>query len=258
MILKKKDLKEILFLDIETVSQYPTFSELSEPMQPLWAKKATRIAKLEGHDDEMHAEFSYSDKAGIFSEFAKIVCITVGYLSKEKGEDFKLKIKTFASHDEATLLTNFCELLDRFFDNPEQYFLCGHNIKEFDIPFICRRLVIHGMHLPRLLNISGKKPWQIGHLLDTMELWRFGDYKNYTSLALLAATLGIPSPKDDIDGSQVGPVYWIEDDLDRIVTYCEKDVITVVQVAMKFAATDLITPENIEIVHPDIPKRISP
>jgi hypothetical protein len=123
-----------------------------------------------------------------------------------------------------------------------------HNIKEFDVPFLCRRCVVNGIELPHLLNISGKKPWQVAHLLDTMELWRFGDYKNYTSLALLAGTLGIPSPKDDIDGSMVGHVYWEEDDIDRIITYCEKDVVTVAQVVMKFAGMDLIGEDRIEVV----------
>lgn len=255
MVLKQKNLKNILFLDIETVSEAPVFDELRSQMQEMWKVKSRRLDREEGLSDEEHYAKSYVDKAGIFAEFAKVVCITVGYLSNKKNEEPSLKIKTFAYHDEAELLTEFCELLDRHFDDPDHQFLCGHNIKEFDVPFLCRRLVINGMHLPKMVNIAGRKPWQVAHLLDTMELWRFGDYKNYTSLALLAATLRIPSPKDDIDGSQVGQVYWEEDDLARIVTYCEKDVITVAQIAMRFADVELIEDGRVEIVHPHVPTR---
>jgi DNA polymerase elongation subunit (family B) len=162
-------------------------------------------------------------------------------------EEPSLRLKSF-SGEEKELLEEFNNLLNTHYDRLDDHHLCGHNIKEFDVPFLCRRSVIHGLDLPRLLNISGKKPWQVSHLLDTMELWRFGDYKNYTSLALLAGTLGIPSPKDDIDGSMVGHVYWQEDDIERIITYCEKDVITVAQVVMKFAGMDLIREDQIEVV----------
>ena len=169
------------------------------------------------------------------------------YLSIKKGEKTALRLKSF-SGSEKDILEQFINLLDKHYDKPDEHFLCGHNIKEFDIPFLCRRSVIHGLDLPRLISISGKKPWQVGHLLDTMEMWRFGDYKNYTSLALLAATLSIPSPKDDIDGSMVGIIYWKEDDIERIVSYCEKDVLTVVQIVMKFANMELILEENITVI----------
>lgn len=245
MIIKKKDLKEILFIDIETVSEVAHLSELSTEKQALWGKKSRKFTQT-AEDLNEHYASMYEDKAGIFAEFAKVICITVGYLKKKKGEEYRLRVKTFGGHDERQVLESFCDLLDRHFDDPAQYFLCGHNIKEFDVPFLCRRMVIHGLSLPRLLNIAGKKPWQVPHLLDTMDLWRFGDYKNYTSLALLAATLGVPSPKDDIDGSQVGAVYWKEDDLDRIIRYCEKDMVTVVQVAMRFSGSELIEDSQIE------------
>lgn len=248
MIIKKKNLKDILFVDIETVSEYATYHELRPEMQSLWARKAQRIDRAADHSDEEHWAASYTDRAGIFAEFAKVACITVGYLVKPSTDGPALRIKTFGGHHEAAVLRAFAELLDRHFDNPDQYYLCGHNVKEFDVPFLCRRMVIHGLHLPRMLNISGKKPWQVGHLLDTMELWRFGDYKNYTSLALLAATLHIKSPKDDIDGSQVGNVYWVDQDLPRIVHYCEKDVVTVAQIVMRFAGAELISDDAVEYV----------
>ena len=248
MIIQKKILKNTLFIDIETVSVTAHFNELPEVMKSLWIKKSQKFKK--DKDREMTSKLAagfYSQKAGIFAEFAKIACITVGYLSNDKGEESSLRLKSFAG-DEKELLEEFNELLNTHYDKPDEHFLCGHNIKEFDIPFLCRRCVINGIELPRLLNISGKKPWQVAHLLDTMDLWRFGDYKNYTSLALLAGALGIPSPKDDIDGSMVGHVYWEEDDIDRIITYCEKDVVTVAQVAMKFAGMELIGEDRIEVV----------
>ena len=248
MIIQKKILKNTLFIDIETVSVTAHFEELPEEMQTLWIKKARKfkVDKEREMTPNLAAGF-YVDKAGIFAEFAKIACITVGYLSNDKGDEPSLRLKSFFG-EEKELLEEFNDLLNTHYDKPDEHFLCGHNIKEFDVPFLCRRCIINGVELPRLLNISGKKPWQVAHLLDTMELWRFGDYKNYTSLALLAGTLGIPSPKDDIDGSMVGHVYWEEDDIERIITYCEKDVITVAQVAMKFAGMDLIREDRIEVV----------
>ncbi len=247
MIIQRKILKNTLFIDIETVSVTSTYDELSSDMQALWMKKSRKFkADKERDMTPQLAAGLYREKAGIFAEFAKVACITVGYLSNMKGEEPSLRLKSFAG-DEKVLLEEFNDLLNQHYDRPDEHYLCGHNIKEFDVPFLCRRCVVNGLDLPRLLNISGKKPWQVAHLLDTMELWRFGDYKNYTSLALIAGTLGIPSPKDDIDGSMVGHVYWEEDDIDRIVTYCEKDVVTVAQVAMKFAGMDLIGEDRIEV-----------
>ena len=247
MIIQKKILKNTLFIDIETVSANSHFEELSEEMQALWMKKSQKF-KID-KDREMTPNLAagfYREKAGIFAEFAKIACITVGYLSNDKGEETTLRLKSFTG-EEKELLEEFNDLLNKHYDSLDEHYLCGHNIKEFDVPFLCRRCVVNGIDLPRLLNISGKKPWQVPHLLDTMELWRFGDYKNYTSLALLAGTLGIPSPKDDIDGSMVGHVFWEDDDIDRIITYCEKDVVTVAQVAMRFAGMDLIAEDRIEV-----------
>jgi len=230
----KTNFKNILFLDIETVSAVSSYSELSEDFRQLWRKKCAQFDKDHASLEDGRIGEYYTQKAGIFAEFAKIVCISVGYVN-EKNE---AHIKSFAGHDEAALLNEFSLLLQKYFNKPEQNFLAGHNIKEFDIPFLCRRMVIHGLELPALLDISGKKPWQLEYLLDTMDMWRFGDYKNFTSLQLLAAVLGIPSPKDDIDGSMVGNVYWSEDGLDRIAAYCERDVLTVIKILAKYAQRD--------------------
>jgi len=248
MIIQKKTLKNVLFLDIETVSLTKNLIELPESLQKLWISKSKKF--LPKNEIEVTFDLAanfYTQKAGIFAEFAKIVCISVGYLSIQKNQDPKLRIKSFYG-DESEILESFNEMLNRHYDDPDKQFLCGHNIKEFDIPFICRRNIVNGLSLPKLLNISGKKPWQVNYLLDTMDMWRFGDYKNYTSLALLSGILGIASPKDDIDGSMVGKVYWEENDLGRIVQYCEKDVLTVAQVAMKFASQPLIAEENVEFI----------
>lgn len=248
MLIQKKTLKNVLFLDIETVALTPNLFLLPEPLQSLWRQKCKKFLPRDHNEVRAEqAEELYQQKAGIFAEFAKIVCISVGYLSFEKGKEPNLRLKSFHG-EELDVLNEFHALLDNHYDDPEKHFICGHNIKEFDIPFICRRSIINGVRLPRLLNISGKKPWQVTYLLDTMDMWRFGDYKNYTSLVLLAGAMGIPSPKDDIDGSKVGEVFWIENDIERIVSYCEKDVLTVVQVAMKYANQPLIEKENVNVV----------
>ena len=227
----------ILFLDIETVSVAKSFDDLDDSFQELWERKSRYWIKDE--EKESAADL-YRDKAGIYSEFAKIVCISVGYI----GADYKMRLKSFYDDDEKVVLMQFSGLLLNYYNNPLKHKLCGHNIKEFDIPFICRRLIINNMPIPPILNVSGKKPWETKHLLDTMELWKFGDYKNYTSLNLLANVFGIKSPKDDIDGSQVGRVYWEEGDLERIKVYCEKDVKTVAQVYLRISGLPLLADEE--------------
>jgi len=233
-------LHTILFLDIETVSQYATFTEVPEDWASLWRRKAENMmrAKPAATPEELY------ERAAIYAEFGKIICISCGVLSGPPT-DRKLLLKSFAGDDEKELLLNFYDLLHRW-GSESQKFLCAHNGKDFDFPYLCRRMIIHGMKLPSVLNLSGKKPWEVPHI-DTMELWKFGEYKSFISLNLLAHTLGIPTPKDDIDGSQVGEVYWSQGDLPRIVTYCQKDVATVAQVYLRLNGETLILPENITI-----------
>jgi DNA polymerase elongation subunit (family B) len=169
------------------------------------------------------------------------VCISVGHI-----RDKHLRIKSFYGHDEKALLEEFADLLNRSYNRKESL-LCAHNGKEFDFPYIARRMLLNGIKLPMTLNIAGCKPWDIKHL-DTMELWKFGDYKSFTSLALLTTIFGIPSPKDDIQGSQVGAVYWQEGNLERIVNYCQKDVVAIVQLLKRFKGEELIEEENIIVV----------
>jgi len=233
-------LTNILFLDIETVPQHPDYDSLPNAWKELWDIKSNSLLKY--HTEETK-ESIYS-RAGIYAEFGKVACISCGII-QGLGEQKKITIKSFCCDDEKTLLVEFIEML-RKWTIGEPKFLCAHNGKEFDFPYLCRRFIINGLPIPGILNISGKKPWDVNHL-DTLELWKFGDFKNYTSLNLLAHTLGIPTPKDDIDGSKVWEVYWKEKNTQRIVTYCQKDVVTVAQVFLRMQGESLIKEENIEI-----------
>jgi uncharacterized protein YprB with RNaseH-like and TPR domain len=229
-------LKHILFIDIETVPVMEDYSQLSPGLQHEWDKKAKF---LKGNPDEMPDPSKlFGEKAGVFSEFAKVVCIVVGSLHHE-GNMWKMRLKTLANHDEKVLLNEFSELVGRFAARFPELKFCGHNIKEFDIPFLCRRMLINSLPLPDCMNLSGKKPWEVSHF-DTLEMWKFGDYKHFTSLALLATILGIPSPKDDMDGSMVGSVYWQEKDLQRISRYCAQDVYTTMRVFLRLKGIDII------------------
>jgi len=230
----------ILFLDIETAPQYPDYNDLPEDWKQLWDTKSTSLLKYhEGQTNE-----SLYPRAGIYAEFGKIICISCGVLQAADGQK-KIVLKSFYGDDEKLLLHQFSEMLNKW-SGGEQKYLCAHNGKEFDFPYLCRRMIINSLPIPSLLNIAGKKPWEVTHL-DTLELWKFGDFKSFTSLNLLAHTLGIPTPKDDIDGSMVWAVYWKEKNLERIVTYCQKDVVTVAQIYLRMNGEPLIKPENIEI-----------
>jgi hypothetical protein len=220
-------LKHLLFIDIETACGRSEFAQLSEGMQREWLVKAKGKWNTEAAD----APQAFIDKAGIFAEFGKIVCISIGCFVEKDG-NWKLVIRSFRGDNEQELLDAFCASLHKFNKRHQGIVFVGHNIKEFDLPFISRRMVIHGLCLPDCLRMHGKKPWEVPHV-DTMQLWSFGDYKSYTKLSLLAEVLGIPSPKDDISGEDVTRVYWQERNLQRIVNYCQKDVETTAKVYMR-------------------------
>ena len=221
-------IEKVLFLDIETVPQVGNWQHLDEPTQNLWDKKT----RLQRKDDFTPEEF-YKERGGIMAEFGKIICISVGIIEKSE----KIIIKSFYGDDEKQLLEEFGEIFNR--PKLRDVILCAHNGKEFDFPWIARRFLINGMHPPKPFQLFGKKPWEIQHL-DTMELWKFGDYKSYVSLELLAHVFGIPTPKDDIDGSMVASIYYIEKDLFRIVQYCEKDVLTLANIFRRMRQEDLL------------------
>lgn len=233
-------INNILFLDIETVPTAISYDELNERFKALWDKKA---AKLKTKEDETPDEL-YS-KAGIYAEFGKIVCISVGFIQIVDTQKI-FRVKSFAGDDEALILKKFKTIADKSFSANDKY-LCAHNGKEFDFPYIARRMLINGINLPEALNIAAKKPWEIKHL-DTLELWKFGDYKHYTSLDLLTAIFDIPTPKDDIDGSMVADIYYRDNDIERIAKYCEKDVLAVAQLYLRYKNIELIKPENVQII----------
>lgn len=237
-MLHKINLEDVLFLDIETVPLAEDYTELSETERFLWEEKTKYQRK-----DEISPEAFY-ERAGIWAEFGKIVCISAGFFSF-RNEQRTFRVKSFIG-EEITILKEFTQLLNQHFSRINKL-LCAHNGKEFDFPFIARRLIINGLEIPPKLQLFGKKPWEIPHL-DTLELWKFGDYKHFTSLRLLAHVLGIPSPKDDIDGSQIREVFYKEKDIDRIATYCEKDTITVAQVILRLRGEELLEDDEILIV----------
>lgn len=220
------NLFRILFLDIETVPMVPDFNQLPEAYKPLWEKKSKTLKnELNQSTEEIF------ERAGIYAEFGKIICVSLGFFYKNESS-LLFRVRSFYGHDEKQILEDFSQLLNDHF-NSAQHYLCAHNGKEFDFPYLSRRMVIHHLDLPYLLDNFGKKPWET-NLLDTMELWKFGDYKSYTSLELLSCVFGFPSPKDDISGQDVSRVYWQENDLERIARYCAKDVVTIARLYLRY------------------------
>lgn len=236
-MIEKISLENILFLDIETVPEEESFLLLDEEKKELFGLKTQYQRKEDFTPEEFY------ERAGIWAEFGKIVCISVGYFTF-KGDIRHFRVTSFYG-EEKKILQDFSNLLNTHFNQP-QHIMCGHNAKEFDFPFIARRMIINQVQIPNKLNLFGKKPWEVPHL-DTLEMWKFGDFKHYTSLKLLTKVLNIPSPKDDISGSEVGHVYYIEKNIDRIIIYCEKDVIAVAQIMLRLRREDLLIEE--EIIH---------
>jgi DNA polymerase elongation subunit (family B) len=229
----------ILFLDIETVPAYPSFEEAPEAFRMLWEKKASYLKK----ESETPAEIY--QRAGIYAEFGRIICISTGMIGTQDNKR-ALRLKSFYSDNEKELLNAFADLMTRMCQKRE-IDLCAHNGKEFDFPYIARRMLVNGIKLPVLFDIAGKRPWEIKHI-DTLELWKFGDHKHYTSLELLAWLFNLESPKSDIDGTQVASVYWNDRDLVRIVEYCRRDVITIAQLILKYKGEEPLNPDSIIVL----------
>jgi 3'-5' exonuclease len=232
--------EHILFIDIETVPMYENLSGMPVNLQKLWTKKASQIGKEGESADELY------NRAGIYAEFGKIVCISAGKIFR-KGKERAYRVKSYYGVDEKTVLQEFSVMLNGFMANP-MHKLCAHNGQEFDFPYIARRLLINGLPLPSVLDIAGSKPWEIKEIMiDTLQLWKFGDYKHYSSLGLLCEIFNIPTPKDDIDGSQVADIYYKSFDLQRIARYCEKDTFAIAQLLLRFKGEPLMSQENFEI-----------
>lgn len=233
-MLESFNVDDVLFIDIETVPQQPDFDELDDDFKALWDKKSVYFRTDEQGPGDVY------ERAGIYAEFGKIVCISAGVIIQKEGERW-FRAKSFYGHDEKQLLTDFGQMLSGWMTN-SRHQICGHNAREFDFPYIARRMLINDLSLPDALNVAGKKPWEV-KFLDTLDLWKFGDYKHYTSLALLTKVFGIPTPKDDIDGSQVAHVYYVENNPERIAVYCEKDILATAQLFLRFKGEPLIKPE---------------
>ena len=240
-MLNQINVESILFLDIETAPQFAEYEQLPEKFQKLWDKKSAYFRS----NDQLASEVY--ERAGIYSEFGKIICISVGTIYQKKGES-RIRVKSYANHDEKKLLYEFVNMLENYSKNAAIK-LCAHNGLEFDYPYIARRCLINGIAIPKILDVAGAKPWDVKDtLLDTLQLWKFGDYKHFTSLELLCAVFDIPTPKDDIDGSEVAGVYWKENDLDRIVKYCEKDVFALSQLFLRYQGKPLLPQDAFESV----------
>ena len=257
-ILRNVYLPRVFFIDIETVACHDCHEQLDAPRQALWEKFCGRRHARELADGQSHADLFQN--AGLYAEFGKVVCISVGFFRELKDETLEFRIKSFADDCECTVLGGFARFLARYAPASHEYrpklesagkdgyYLCAHNGREFDYGYLGRRMLICGQALPPMLDIAGHKPWDLPHLLDTMELWKFGDNKGSISLPLLAGIFGIPSPKDDIDGADVGRTYWVEKDLRRIVTYCEKDIIATARVYLHYSGQQALWPE-VRVTH---------
>lgn len=230
-------LQSVLFVDIETVPSQAAYEEMPLPFRELWEKKSSYFRK------ENESAEDVFQRAGIYAEFGKIICVSVGYLYQD-GQNRTIRIKSFFGDDEEKLLTGFSDLLNNY-SRKNKLSLCGHNGKEFDFPYLARRMLINGIKLPKVLDVAGKKPWEVS-FIDTMDLWKFGDYKHFTSLDLLTRVFGIPTPKDQMDGSMVADVYYKDHNIKAIVKYCEKDVVAVIQLILKFRGEEIIPTEKIE------------
>lgn len=240
-MIQQIELENLFLIDIETVSEKENFSLLDDEWKSLWTEKINKNLP-----PDTTAEDYYPLRAAILAEFAKVACISFGYFKKESNE-WQLRVKSLYSENEKEILNQFIATLKQLHTANHQWIFTGHNIKEFDVPFLCRRMLINNIPIPPYIDFQHMKPWETP-ILDTLHLWRFGDYKHYTSLKLLAAVLGVPSPKGDIDGSQVGHVYWKEKDLNRISIYCEKDVATVANLVLRFKGLPLLKDEQVVFV----------
>ena len=238
-MLQQLDLTNLLVLDIETVPEYASYTQLPDKWKQLWDKKAAFIRK-----DESQTAADVYPRAGIYAEFGKIICISVGYFNRS-GNSWQFRIKSFYGEQEKMLLQEFSTMVSRYFDDANNL-LCAHNGKEFDFPYISRRMLVNGISLPYCLDYAGKKPWEVPHL-DTMELWKFGDYKHYTSLDLLAAIFNIPTSKGLMDGSQVNGVYYKENDIKKIAEYCVSDVVVIAQLMLRMKGLALIETSDISL-----------
>lgn len=242
------ELDQFVFFDIETAPAASALEEVPGTLRDLWLDREARaMARAAGKSgEEVDPRVWFAEHAGLQAEFGRVVCIAVGFFNRSR-EGLKLRVKTIAYPEEEYILEDFANLLDKSFADPGRFRLCGHNIRGFDLPYLSRRLMIRGKKLPALLDTAGFKPWELPHV-DTLDLWRFGEYRHFVSLKLLAGLFGLPSPKDDIAGADVGRVFWEENDLDRICVYCAKDVRTVAELVLVWKGEKKLADDQVVVV----------
>ena len=236
----QKVAKNLLFIDIETVSAEPELNRLPDRIKALWLHKASYLS----NPNNLSAEEFYFDRAGIYAEFGKIVAIGVGFFHWNDEQEICLKVKSISNDDEKEVLKEFKALIEKKY-KPTSLALCAHNGKEFDYPYLCRRMLVNGIEIPKALQISGRKPWEIPHY-DTLDMWKFGDKKHYTSLELLAAIFDISSSKTELSGDQVNNAYHHENDLSKIARYCREDIIVLAQLFLKYQNMETVKDSNVE------------
>lgn len=235
-----KNFKNILFIDIETASGVNTYTTLTENMQKLWLRKARSLM----NPLQKPLEDLYFERAALFPEFGRIISIGMGFLFYNKNKELSLKVKTISNKNEKDLLLEFNQFIESTYPSKELS-LVAHNGKEFDFPYLCKRMLVHQLVIPKALQLQGKKPWEVVHQ-DTIEWWRFGDKKGYVSLELLAEIMGIGNVKTDLSGDKVNYTFYIEKDLEKIKKYCAEDVITLAQLFLRFNFIDYIQEKNIQ------------
>lgn len=242
------------FVDTETIPGYKDFNDMPEELARMYERKFGHELANNDPDKFDNFEDHYRARAALYPEFGKIVCLVIGVIFvDDKDKQEKLKLKTLCGRHEDKLLAEAAPIIDKF-DS-----LVGHNSKEFDFPYLCKRFYVHGIQLPQILNIAGKKPWEVS-LIDTMELWRFGSFKGSTSLELFAHCLGLPSPKQDMTGADVAKVYYEMFDhmkdgelpfeaesaaIQKIGKYCQGDVVTLANCYRKLKYQSVIASENV-------------
>ncbi len=235
-------LTDLFLLDVETVPQVATFSELNPLWQRLWSDKISKTVP-----ETISLEDSWKMRAGILAEFGKIICISTAYFYNDNNGEQALRIKSFFGDDEKHVLEQFKAASVKFFQHNQCFQFAGHNIREFDIPYICRRMIINNIPLPEFLQLHAAKPWDV-KMVDTLQWWKFGDYKNYISLDLLAHVLGVPTSKTDMDGSKVQDEYYYRENIQKIVEYCQRDVVVVANVLRKFQQLGALPEAHITVV----------
>lgn len=222
-------LSDLLIIDIETVPAEKTYDHLNQQWKALFTDKATKTVPFLENPAEI-----YQKRGGIWAEFGKIVCIGIGIFRWVDPVGWELDLFSFAGHEEVEILRNFAVFCEKQANNQPGFGFAGHNIREFDLPFIGRRMLINGVPLPISLQLQNKKPWELSHHFDTMAYWKFGDYKSYISLELLANVLGIDTPKQGISGADVQHLYYEQNNLPAIVAYCKKDVIATARIIQRY------------------------